>query len=267
MKGKENNRAAVEERKTKRKKWPEKIKKIKEAKRMKTIKPAKVIKAGSAAFILSLLAVSGIHNGYAYFSGKSEVKLNLISLAGGEQNQEGALIIVEPEWDDRKEADAGYAMDMQPGESAVKDPRVESTLNYPCWVFTEVSIPEEWATLEKADNPYEYVTFAGDGVDYTNAFEIVVPEINKEDWQIYGREHGKNLITYVYGYKMPLEAHGTTNPVFESFTVPAFKELEGGENYIIIRAEAVQTEGCLTLDDAARKLGITSDILWTTVQP
>ena len=81
------------------------------------------------------------------------------------------------------------------GKATVKDPRVESTLNYPCWVFTEVSIPEEWATLEKADNPYEYVTFAGDGVDYTNAFEIVVPEINKEDWQIYGREHGKNLIT------------------------------------------------------------------------
>ena len=71
---------------------------------------------------------------------------------------------------------------------------------------------------------------------------------------------GKILSLCSMGYKMPLEAHGTTSPVFESFTVPAFKELEGGENYIIIRAEAVQTEGCLTLDDAARKLGITSDI-------
>lgn len=205
--------------------------------------------AGMVAGFLCLFAVSGIRSGYAYFSGTSEMKINHLSIAKGEQDQEGAIIIVEPEWDARKEADENYAMDMQPGESAIKDPRVESCIDYPCWVFVEVMIPEEMGTLEKADNPYEYVTLIGEGTDYTYAFEIVVPQINEEDWKLYQRSNGKNLISYVYGYKTPLEAYGTTSPVFDTITIPEFKQFEGGENYIMIRAKAVQTEGCATLDD------------------
>lgn len=246
-----------------------KVTKLKEIKigAGKWMKAAKLVKAGAIAGVLFLFTAGGIHSGYAYFSGTSEIKVNQLSIARGEQDQDGALIIVEPEWDARKAADENYAMDMQPGESAVKDPRVESSIDYPCWVFVEVSIPEESGTLEKADNPYPYVTFTGDGTDYTYEFEIVVPEINEEDWELYQRSDGKNLISYVYGCRMPLEAYGTTSPIFESITVPKFKQFEGGENYIYIRAKAVQTEGCLTLDDAAKKLGIEREIKQTFINP
>ena len=233
----------------------------------KRAKLAKAVKAGAIAGGLCLFMAGGIHSGYAYFSGTSEMKVNQLSIAGGEQDQEGALMIVEPEWDARKEADGNYAMNMQPGESAVKDPRVESRIDYPCWVFVEVMIPEEWATLGKADNPYEYVALAGDGTDYTYAFEIVVPEINREDWELYQRSYGKNIISYMYGCRTPLNAYGTTSAVFHSITVPEFKQFEGGENYIFIRAKGIQTEGCPTLDDAAKKLGIEKTIQQTTVNP
>ncbi len=249
-----------------------KIKEVKTAKGVKAgtrkrAKLAKAVKAGAIAGGLCLFMAGGIHSGYAYFSGTSEMKVNQLSIAGGEQDQEGALMVVEPEWDARKGADENYAMNMQPGESAVKDPRVESRIDYPCWVFVEVMIPEEWATLGKANNPYEYVTLSGDGTDYTYAFEIVVPEINWEDWELYQRSYGKNLISYVYGCRTPLNDYGTTSPVFTSITVPEFKKFEGGENYIFIRAKGIQTEGCPTLDDAAKKLGIEKTVKQTTVNP
>ncbi len=231
------------------------------------MKAVKVIKAGTIIGSLCLATAGGIQSGYAYFSGTSEIKINQLSIARGEQDQDGALIIVEPEWDAGKEADENYAMDMQPGESVVKDPRVESQIDYPCWVFVEVSIPEGTGILEKTDNPYPYVTFTGDGTDYTYGFEIVVPEINEGDWELYQRSNGKNLISYVYGCRTPLEAYGTTSPVFDSITVPKFKQFEGGENYLFIRAEAVQTEGCETLDDAAQKLGIERGIKQTMIKP
>lgn len=237
-------------------------------KRMREIKgtkASKIAKTGVIAGMLCLFAAGGIHRGYAYFSGTSEIKVNQLSIARGEQDQDGALIIVEPEWDARKAADENYAMDMQPGESAVKDPRVESQIDYPCWVFVEVLIPEESGTLEKADNPYSYVTFTGDGTDYTYGFEIVVPEINEEDWELYQRSYGKNLISYVYGCRTPLEAYGTTSPVFMSIIIPEFKQFEGGENYLFVRAKAVQTEGCETLDDAAKKLEIERKIEQTII--
>lgn len=248
------------------------LKKIIKSKEIKTgtgkqMKAKKMVKAGAIAGALCLFAAGGIHSGYAYFSGTSEIKVNQLSIARGEQDQDGALIIVEPEWDARKEADENYAMAMQPGESAVKDPRVESSIDYPCWVFAEVLIPEESGILAKADNPYPYVTFAGDGMDYHYGFEIVVPEINEKDWELYQRSDGKNLISYVYGCRTPLEAYGTTSPVFESITVPEFKQFEGGENYIYVRAKAIQTEGCLTLDDAAKKLGIEREIKQTIINP
>ena len=158
-------------------------------------------------------------------------------------------------------------MDLQPGESVVKDPQVESHVDYPCWVFVEVSIPEGLGVLEKNNNPYPYVTFTGDKTEYEYSYEIVVPEINEEDWKIYQRSDGKNLISYVYGCKTPLEAHEVTSPVFTSITVPEFNQFEGGENYIFVRAKAVQTEGCPTLDEAAEKLGIKQDIDWTAISP
>lgn len=89
------------------------------------MKAVKVIKAGTIIGSLCLATAGGIQSGYAYFSGTSEIKINQLSIARGEQDQDGALIIVEPEWDAGKEADENYAMDMQPGESVVKDPRVE----------------------------------------------------------------------------------------------------------------------------------------------
>lgn len=217
--------------------------------------------------VLCLLALRGLHYGYAYFSAVSETRINQISIAKGEQDQEGGLVIVEPKWDLAKEADENFAMDMQPGETAIKDPRVESKINYPCWVFVEVSVSEGLGTLEKEDNPYAYVDFVGDGTAYTYAFEAIVPEINQGDWKLYQRSQEKNLVSYIYGCETPLEAHGRTSPVFESITVPAFKQFEGGENYIFIRAKGVQTEGCLTLDDAAKKLGIESEIKRTSVNP
>ena len=232
----------------------------------KISKISKAVKAGVIS-LFCLSAAYGTGKAYAYFSGISDLKLNQVSLVQGEIDQDGAIVIIEPEWDARKEADEGYAMEMQPGQTVVKDPQVESRVDYPCWVFVEVSIPEGTGILEKTDNPYPYVTFTGDGTDYTYGFEIVVPEINEGDWELYQRSNGKNLISYVYGCRTPLEAYGTTSPVFDSITVPKFKQFEGGENYLFIRAEAVQTEGCETLDDAAQKLGIERGIKQTMIKP
>ena len=234
------------------------------------IRKAKGIKAAkiSAAIgICCLFAVSCLHQGYAYFSATSEMKVNQLSIVKGEQDQEDGLVIIEPEWDLARDTDGNYAMDLQPGESVVKDPQVESHVDYPCWVFVEVSIPEGLGVLEKNNNPYPYVTFTGDKTEYEYSYEIVVPEINEEDWKIYQRSDGKNLISYVYGCKTPLEAHEVTSPVFTSITVPEFNQFEGGENYIFVRAKAVQTEGCPTLDEAAEKLGIKQDIDWTAISP
>ena len=236
----------------------------------KAIRKAKGIKAAKISVAISiccLFAVSGLHQGYAYFSATSEMKVNQLSIVKGEQDQEGGLVIIEPEWDLARDTDGNYAMDLQPGESVVKDPQVESHVDYPCWVFVEVSIPEGLGVLEKNNNPYPYVTFTGDETEYEYSYEIVVPEINEEDWKIYQRSDGKNLISYVYGCKTPLEAHEVTSPVFTSITVPEFNQFEGGENYIFVRAKAVQTEGCPTLDEAAEKLGIKQDIYWTTISP
>ncbi len=240
---------------------------LRKVKELKIVKGIKAVKVSAAVGILCLFAVSGLHQGYAYFSGTSEMKVNQLSIVKGEQDQEGGLVIIEPEWDLAREADGSYAMNLQPGETVVKDPQVESHIDYPCWVFVEVSVPEGWGILEKENNPYPYVTFTGDGTDYEYSYEIVVPEINEEDWKIYQRSDGKNLISYVYGCKTPLEAHEVTSPVFTSITVPEFKQFEGGENYIFVRAKAIQTEGCPTLDDAAEKLGIRENIYWTTISP
>ena len=79
-----------------------KVKKVTKSKEIKTgagkrMKAAKVVKAGAIAGALCLFTAGGIHSGYAYFSGTSEIKVNQLSIARGEQDQDGALIIVEPE--------------------------------------------------------------------------------------------------------------------------------------------------------------------------
>lgn len=243
------------------------MRRTKETKAIRKAKEIKAAKISAAIGICCLFAVSGLHQGYAYFSATSEMKVNQLSIVKGEQDQEGGLVIIEPEWDLARDTDENYAMDLQPGESVVKDPQVESHVDYPCWVFVEVSIPEGLGVLEKNNNPYPYVTFTGDKTEYEYSYEIVVPEINEEDWKIYQRSDGKNLISYVYGCKTPLEAHEVTSSVFTSITVPEFNQFEGGENYIFVRAKAVQTEGCPTLDEAAEKLGIKQNINWTTISP
>ncbi len=229
-------------------------------------KISKAVKAGVIS-LFCLSAACGTGKAYAYFSGTSDLKLNQVSLVQGETDQDGAIVIIEPEWDARKEADEGYAMEMQPGQTVVKDPQVESRVDYPCWVFVEVMIPNVSATLNKADNPYPYVTFEGDETDYVYSFEMVVPEINEADWEIYQRSYGKNLIEYTYGYKHPLPAHETSSPIFETITIPEFKQAEGNESYIMLRGKAVQTEGCPTLEDAAKKLGIEKSIVRTVITP
>lgn len=226
----------------------------------------KAIKTGIlAASFLMIIHQAAI--GYAYFSGSSEPKNNPISLAKGEKEQKEAVSIIETKWDANKQADEQYALAMQPGQTAAKDPRVQSNVDYSCWVFITMYMPTVHAALEKANNPYPYVTFIGDETEYTNEFEMVIPEINDEDWVLYNKADWKNVNSYIYGYKVPLNAHEITTALFETVTVPEFSWCEGEENTISIRAQIIQTEGCPTLDDAAKKLGISSDIEWTSVCP
>ncbi len=230
-------------------------------------KTVNAIKTGIIGLIF-LSIISSMVEGYAYLSGAAVTKENRISFVAGEKEQEGAITVVEPEWDARKKADAGYAMNLQPGQTAVKDPRVKSSVDYSCWVFVEVCIPATDAVLEKEDNPYGQVIFSGNGSAYFDAFEMVVPEINQEDWELYSRQAGgKLLASYVYGFKTPLVPGGTTSPVFETITVPEFKEADGGNSYIMVRAKVIQTEGCSTLDEAAKKLGIERSVEITIVTP
>ena len=72
-------------------------------------KISKAVKAGVIS-LFCLSAACGTGKAYAYFSGTSDLKLNQVSLVQGETDQDGAIVIIEPEWDARKEADEGYAM-------------------------------------------------------------------------------------------------------------------------------------------------------------
>lgn len=216
--------------------------------------------------LLVLPAVGSMMGGYAYLSGITAAKKNKISLTAGENEQKGDISVIEPEWNARKEADANYAMNLQPGQTVIKDPRIESSTDYPCWVFAEISIPTTAAMLNKEDNPYQEVIFSGNGNVYFDAFELIVPEINYKDWELYSRQaEEKFVVSYLYGYKTPLEPGNTTSPVFETITIPEFKQAEGKDGYIKVRAKAIQAEGCPTLDEAAKKLGIEHSVEITTV--
>ncbi len=211
--------------------------------------------------LLCLSAVIGTTGGYAYFSGQSDRRENKLSLVKGEMEQKGAVTILEPEWDARKGADESYGLDLQPGQEVVKDPKVRSEVDYPCWVFVELSMPTGPATIRREDSPYSHVTFEGDAEEYEGELELLVPDVDPDGWELYMRYRGKHTMEYVYGYKVPLVPHGMTNPLFGTVTVPEFTRYIGeGYTYINVTARTVQTEGCSTLDDAAEKLGYERDI-------
>ena len=231
----------------------------------------KMFRASSRLVILGLLLLSAIGSmtgGYAYLSGITAAKKNKISLAAGDNEQEGDISVIEPRWDANKKADTNYAMHLQPGQKVVKDPRIESNTDYPCWVFAEISIPTTYAVLNKEDNPYKEVIFSGNGKAYFDSFELIVPEINYKDWELYSRQaEEKFQVSYLYGYKTPLEPGNITSPIFETVTIPEFRQADGKNGYIKVRAKAIQAEGCPTLDEAAKKLGIEHSVDVTTVNP
>lgn len=175
----------------------------------------KAVRAGIIG-LLCLSAVIGTTGGYAYFSGQSDVKENQLSVVRGEMGQRGAVTILEPEWDARKGADEGYGLDLQPGQVVVKDPKVQSEVDYPCWVFVGLSMPTGQAAIKKEDSPYDHVTFEGDAAEYEDELELLVAEVDPSDWELYMRYRGKHTMEYVYGYKVPLAPHGVTSLLFGS---------------------------------------------------
>lgn len=215
--------------------------------------------------LLCLGTACGITGGYSYFSGMTDWTANEIGLIGGRQEEDGAVAVIEPEWDARRKEDENYAYGLEPGDCVEKDPRVESHIEYDCWVFAEVMIPTMEGTLAEEDSPYPYVVFQGEEEVYTYPFEVVCPEINDGEWELYSRQEGKHMISYIYGCKTPLEPYSVTAPLFETMSVPAFLEVEGGDSFLMVRAQAVQTGGCAALDDAAEKLGIERNITVTNV--
>lgn len=67
------------------------VKDLRKVKELKIVKGIKAVKVSAAVCILCLFAVSGLHQGYAYFSGTSEMKVNHLFIVKGEQDQEGGL--------------------------------------------------------------------------------------------------------------------------------------------------------------------------------
>lgn len=202
----------------------------------------------------ALLSIGGIAGAYAYFSGHSNMVVNEFSLVAGEKDQDQGVVIVEPEWDRNLHDDPQYTTDLMPGAEKVKDPYVESKVDYPSWILVKVEVPYAFASVtdDKAMQKMELVNYdICSGWVQLGDEEITVEPVDHRDGN-----YTIGKITRYYYYDSALESkHRTSSPVFTKFTIPDFTKVPA--NYrtsIDVTAYSIQTEGRVNALEAAQEI-------------
>ena len=175
-------------------------------------------KVAIAAAALLCAGVIGVGGAYAYFSGQSEVVENQFTYVAGEQDKEGIVQIVEPDWNPEN------AKNLEPGETLAKDPYVHSDAEYESWVAMKVVIPK----------------VNGDAPDTTEAF--INLDWNTTDYTLLATEDNADAVVYYYGYNTKLAAKADTSKLFTTMEFNKFtKIVEAGSGSVDVSAAVIQS--------------------------
>ena len=191
------------------------------------------VKAGVIAGAMALSVLGA----YSAFTSVTDTKVNTFNIVAGEDGAQAGTI-VEPNWDEEN------AKNMLPRKTVAKDPKVVSDAEYETWVFLTVEVPTFEATLNGTADVYD----------------AVMPNFNTDGkWTLIKSEKSSTAgadSRYIYGYKDKVAAKGETSSLFTEFTVPDFSKTEALSNSIDISGRMIQTEGYVTLAEAAEALGL-----------
>lgn len=227
----------------------------------KTKEKKPVNKKKAALMLAALVAAGGIGVGgaAAYFSATSATKDNNISIVAGQQNgDKGDGIngqdpaeIKEPEWD--KEDDDSHK-NLQPGDTLVKDPHLESNVAYDSYAMVEVTVPKVNARQgDEKDLSYQPMVVLGTGTKDAPVVGTAAAPKTNDDWKLVQTDNldSKNAdpVKYYFVYTGKLAADsGTTDPVFTTIQEQKFTEVNLGDNKlksvdgdIKVRAAIIQT--------------------------
>lgn len=134
---------------------------------MKNQKAKKTIKIATIASIIAVMTAGGA---FAYFSSRSETKVNTFTITEGQKNGKGGQIN-EPDWDNNTDPnndgkhDDGHDDDgdgvpdideMTPDQFFVKDPSITNTTQYDAWAFIKIDVPVAQAVLNGQDTKEYY---------------------------------------------------------------------------------------------------------------
>lgn len=195
--------------------------------------------------LLGVLTVGTIGGAYAYFTNVSQrVDNNFTFVTGGGPEDVGE--VKEPGWEEIPEDDK---KNLQPNATLVKDPQFMSNSDYPSYVYLEVTLPT--ATQADEDNSNIIIgQIQPDGdiqdVTATKGTELVILNTDESNnkWTRLGKKEEDGKVTYLYGYSDIVAPKATTQPVFNSFTVPNFKKYKGTTALnISVISRAIQAEG------------------------
>lgn len=178
-------------------------------------------KVAIAAAALALVGLIGVGGAYAYFSGQSKVVENQFSYVAGEQDKDGIITIVEPEWNPED------AKDLEPAEQLTKDPYVHSDAEYEAFVAMKVVMP-------KIDGE------VAEGVDTTEAF--INLDWNTTDYTLLAKEDTADAVVYYYGYNTKLAAKSDTSKLFTTMEFNKFTKIaEAGSDSVDVSAAVIQS--------------------------
>lgn len=195
-----------------------------------------------------LLAITGVigaiclvGGAYALFSGTAETKQNTFSIVPGQEQEVGAVEIIEPNWD------ASNAVNLEPGQLVAKDPYAKSKADYESYIVIAVTIPKVSGKVGTTDGKYE--TFSLVGLDTSN-FELLDTDVNDA------------RAIYYYGYKSVVTAKGQTTPLFTKIQVTNFSllssKVEGTvdvDAYMIQHINPETGAAFTSVNDAYTKIG------------
>lgn len=163
----------------------------------------------------------------AYFSGTADTVHNEFSYVVGENDQNGAIEIVEPDWVPEE------AVELEPGELLGKDPSVISKVAYDGWVVVKVTSPKISADLAADENGnYEY--------SMLEAFSYV--DLDETNYTLLKTVDNTDNIVYYYGYNTILENGKQTSELFQKIKMNDFAAVQSsGSGSVDIDAAIIQS--------------------------
>ena len=157
-----------------------------------------------------LTSIALVGGAFAYFSGRAETKENKFAIVAGEQDQDGAIEIKEPNWVPPTDP-------VQPGQVLAKDPYVESKVDYEGYIVMKVTSPKISAKMSKEDTKFSKIEAFG--YDW-----------NTTDFQLLSEDDGTDAVVYYYGLKNSVAGKATTPKLFNKITFKNFAAVEKVDN-------------------------------------